>query len=194
MLIAVMALPQAALFSQSAGAASAASTVTTDDWPTSLHDPMRTSASNDTTFSTSNIAQLVKAWSYQTGGLIASSPTVTGGTAYFGSWDGYEYALDATTGAFKWKTYLGITTANANCNPPTLGITSAAAVLNGVVYVGGGDAYWYALDATSGAVLWRRGHGENSRPGVAFKWSIPLLASSFLYTCYFTAMDNPPLR
>ncbi len=133
----------------------AESSVTTDDWPTSLHDVMRTSASNDTTFSTTNIVQLVKAWSFKTGGIVASSPTVTGGTAYFGSWDGYEYAVDATSGVQKWKTYLGVTTPNSYRNPDHLGISSAAAVQNGVVYVGGGDSYWYALDATSGAVLWK---------------------------------------
>ncbi len=85
------------------------------------------------------------------------------GTVYVGSWDGYEYALDAVTGTLKWKTYLGITSVPI-CNPPQAGITSTATVLNGVVYVGGGDSYWYALNATTGHVLWKVYTGDNSAP------------------------------
>ena len=101
-----------------------------DDWPTYLHDPQRSSASNDTTISTSNTGQLVKNWTFKTGGVIGSSPTVVGGTVYAGSWDGYEYALDAATGTLKWKTYLGQTSVSV-CNPPQAGITSTAAVYRG---------------------------------------------------------------
>ncbi len=169
----------------------AESAVTTDDWPTSLHDVMRTSASNDTTFSTTNIVQLVKAWSFKTGGIVASSPTVTGGTAYFGSWDGYEYAVDATSGVQKWKTYLGVTTPNSYCNPDHLGISSAAAVQNGVVYVGGGDSYWYALDATSGAVLWKVYTGDNSAAGGHYNWSSPLLYNGYAYIGIASEGDCP---
>ncbi len=71
-----------------------------------------------------------------------------GGVVYVGSWDGYEYALDATTGRMKWKTFLGITNV-PGCYPPAAGITSGTAVQNGVVYVGGGDDYWCALDANA---------------------------------------------
>ena len=49
--------------------------------------------------------------------------------------------------------------------PPVIGVTSAAAVAGGVVYVGGGDTYWYALDAVSGAVLWKVYTGDNSQAG-----------------------------
>ncbi|MGZ3682058.1 MAG: outer membrane protein assembly factor BamB family protein, partial [Ktedonobacterales bacterium] len=133
-------------FSASA-TAYAAPLATADDWPMFLHDPARSAASGDTTLSASNAAQLAKLWSYKTGGVVAASPTIVGGTVYVGSWDGYEYALDATTGALKWKTYLGVTNAPA-CNPPAAGISSAATVQGGVVYVGGGDSNWYALNAT----------------------------------------------
>src|SRR5262249_57875029 len=72
---------------------------TADDWPTYLHDGTRTASSGDETIlSPSNAGQLTLLWSYTTGGIIASSPTVVGGVVYVGSWDGYEYALDATNG------------------------------------------------------------------------------------------------
>ena len=161
-----------------------------DDWPTYLHDPQRSSASNDTTISTSNAGQLVKNWTFKTTGVIAASPTVVGGTVYVGSWDGYEYALNAATGQLIWKTYLGISTTPA-CNPPQAGITSTATVLNGVVYVGGGDAYWYALDATSGAVLWRVYTGDNSATGGHYNWSSPLIYNGYAYIGIASMGDCP---
>ena len=156
-----------------------------------LHDPQHTSASSDTTFSTANVAKLTKLWSFLTGGTIAASATVVNGVVYVGSWDGYEYALNATTGAMIWKIFLGITTADPNCYPPTLGITSTAAVLNGVVYVGGGDSYWYALNASTGAVLWKVFTGDNSATGGYYNWSSPLLYNGYAYIGTASEGDCP---
>src|SRR5215469_16939297 len=114
--------PQMVLAAQ---APSPAATVA-DDWPTYLHDVTRAGVSADTNFSTANVAQLAPLWSYHTGGVIAASPTVVGGVAYVGSWDGYEYAFNASTGALLWRTYLGITTASPTCFPSQMGISSVA--------------------------------------------------------------------
>ncbi len=159
------------------------------DWPTYLHDYARTSASAETILSTSNAALLKKRWAYLTGGGIAASPTIVNGVVYIGSWDGYEYAIDAKAGTLKWKTFLGTTT--ANCDPATIGITSAAAVANGVVYVGGGDTYWYALDAATGAVLWNVYTGDNSTAGGHYNWSSPLLYNGYAYIGIASNCDNP---
>src|SRR5215469_5727983 len=96
------------------------------DWPTYLHDPQRTASSSDTTLSPTNASQLALKWTFATGGPIASSPAVVGGTVYVGSWDGYEYALDAASGVMKWKTFLGQTT--APCYPQLAGVSSGADV------------------------------------------------------------------
>src|SRR5215469_8090439 len=79
-----------------------------DDWPTYLHDPQRTAATgpSETVISPSNAGQLTRLWRFQTGAGIAASASIVGGTVYIGSWDGFEYALDARTGFQKWKTYL----------------------------------------------------------------------------------------
>ena len=113
------------------------------DWPTFLHDTQRSATGSDTTISTSNAAQLALKWAFKTGGPIAASPTVVGGIVYAGSWDGYEYALNATTGALVWKTFLGQTT--APCYPQLAGVSSAADVENGVVYVGCFDHKLYTF-------------------------------------------------
>ena len=161
------------------------------DWPTYLHDPQRTSASGETSLSPANVANLNKKWSFKTGGVIASSATIAGGTLYIASWDGYEYALDPMSGVMKWKTYLGVTNANPICVPPSLGVSSAAAVQNGVVYLGGGDSYWYALDATTGTVLWRVFTGDNSAASGHYNWSSPLLYNGFAYIGVASLGDCP---
>ncbi len=162
-----------------------------DDWPTYLHDPQRTAATgpSETVISPSNAGQLTRLWRFQTGAGIAASASIVGGTAYIGSWDGYEYALDALKGFQKWKTYLGITT--ARCVPPVTGITSAAAVVNHVVYVGGGDSYWYALDAYTGAVQWRVFTGDNSASSGYYNWSSPLIYNGYAYIGIASNCDNP---
>jgi outer membrane protein assembly factor BamB/putative flippase GtrA len=164
---------------------------TGSDWPMYLNDIQRTSASSENDLSPSNVGQITQIWSFKTGDIIAASATVVDGTVYFGSWDGYEYALDAMTGAFKWKTYLGKTVGRSDCNPPKAGVTSSAAVQGGVVYVGGGDAYWYALDAKTGAVLWKVYTGETGAIGGHYNWSSPLIYQGFAYIGIASFGDCP---
>jgi outer membrane protein assembly factor BamB len=164
---------------------------TSDDWSTYLHDPGRSAASSDTTLGPANAAGMGRLWSFSTGGVVAASATVVAGTVYVGSWDGYEYAIDAGTGVQKWRTFLGITTGNAVCFPQTAGITSAATVQGGAVYVGGGDAYWYALDAATGSVMWKVFTGDNSATGGHYNWASPLLSSGFAYIGVSSFGDCP---
>src|SRR5437870_10856358 len=118
------------------------------DWPTYMGNEQREGASSEPVLSPSNAGQLNKALSYKTGGIVAASTSVVNGIAYVGSWDGYEYAINAAAGTTLWRTYLGVTT--TTCKPViTLGVSSSATISNGVVYVGGGGAYWYALDAAT---------------------------------------------
>lgn len=58
-------------------------------------------------FETKGVSRLygVK-WKFKTGRVVEawfSSPSVSGGVIYFGSDDGYLYALNAQTGELKWK-------------------------------------------------------------------------------------------
>src|SRR5207253_2467063 len=66
------------------------------DWPTYLHDVARSSASGETILNTTNVPYLQSTWNYATGSVVASSPAVVGNGLYAGSWDGYEYRLNAT--------------------------------------------------------------------------------------------------
>src|SRR5258706_3824935 len=176
---------------QSRASAAIATQSDSDDWPTYLHDAARRGASNVSIPSTANAGQLGPLWTYATGGAIAAQAAIVGGTIYVGSWDGYEYALDGATGAVKWKTFLGQTYPNSSCSPNYTGITSSAAVQNGVVFVGGGDSYWYALDAATGNVLWKVYTGDNSATGGHYNWSSPLLYNGYAYIGIASFGDCP---
>lgn len=80
-----------------------------------------------------------------------SSPAVSDGTLYIGSWDTYLYALDATSGRERWCFKTGDDPDIHN----HVGIQSSPAVANGIVYFGSRDSYAYAVDAASGKQIWK---------------------------------------
>ena len=82
-------------------------------------------------------------WRFMTGDKVYSSPAVSNGVVYIGSYDGYLYAIGAVTGTEKWRFKAGYN------------LSSSPAVSNGVVYVGSGDSYLYAIDAVTGKEKWR---------------------------------------
>ena len=57
----------------------------------------------DSRINPSKVASLHLAWTFPTGDAVSASPTVVEGVVYVGSWDGYFYALHATSGSLKWK-------------------------------------------------------------------------------------------
>ncbi len=156
-----------------------------------LQNPQRTNATVDPRLSVANAPSIKLKWAFKTGGGVATSVSIVGTTAYVGSWDGFEYAINTSTGAQIWKSpNLGITT-DPGCTPVNIGITSAADVENGVLYVGGGGPNWYALNATTGAVLWSVFTGDNSQVGAHYNWSSPLIYNGFAYIAVASNCDNP---
>jgi outer membrane protein assembly factor BamB len=164
---------------------------TTLDWPTYLHDNARSGSTTEAVLNAANAPTLGVKWKATTGNSVVAGAAVVNGVVYVGSWDGFEYALNATTGAVIWKTSLGMTT-DPNCSyPVSAGVTSSATVQGGVVYVGGGDSFWYALDANSGAILWKVFTGDNSVAGAHYNWSSPLIYNGFAYIGVASNCDNP---
>jgi eukaryotic-like serine/threonine-protein kinase len=78
-----------------------------------------------------------------------SSPAIVQETVYVGSGDGNVYALDAASGALRWKFHTGDV------------VHASPAIANGIVYIGSWDSYFYALDAKSGQQRWRFKTGED---------------------------------
>lgn len=82
--------------------------------------------------------------------LYLSSPVVADGTVYFGSGDGNLYALDAASGALRWKFATGDV------------VHASPAFADGLVYVGSWDSWFYAIDASTGKERWRFHGGEDA--------------------------------
>jgi alcohol dehydrogenase (cytochrome c) len=96
-----------------------------------------------------NVASLKKAWSYKLDddSPIETAPIVWNGTVYVTSAHNHVYALDAKTGAQKWKfTYTPHVIAFA--------ANRGVALLDGKVFFGTLDGHMIALDAQTGKVVW----------------------------------------
>ncbi len=113
-------------------------------------------------------------------GTVIFGVVVVGDTAYFATLEGNVEAVDARTGAPRWTVHLP----NAVFGPPL--------VANGVVYVGIGNdtmalesstrwvrgtgpSGWYALDASTGKILWSHPTVGEAKDGL-------VLSHGVLYT------------
>lgn len=74
--------------------------------------------------------------------VYLSSPAVAEGAVFFGSGDGHVYAVDAATGALRWKLRTGDV------------VHASPAVADGAVFIGSWDGKLYAIDSRSGRQLW----------------------------------------
>ena len=83
------------------------------------------------------------AWSFATEDPIKSTAAIVGGKVYFGSDDGWVYALDLNSGSLLWK--------HETKGP----VESSPLFLDGKIYVGSGDGFLYALNAADGVLIWK---------------------------------------
>ena len=157
-------------------------------WPTYMDNVGRTAANHlERTLAPTTVAALTPLWSIPSNGSDFSAPIVVHGTVYFGSWNGTEEAVNATTGTVLWSQFLGVDTACGGYSP--MGISSTPAYANGTIYLGGGDGYWYALNASSGQVLWRMLPG--SETDGYYAWASALVYDGSLYVGTSSCFDNP---
>jgi polyvinyl alcohol dehydrogenase (cytochrome) len=178
--------------------AAPASAASSGDWPTYLDNTGRSGFNaGETLITRATVGGLHPVWTVRSGS-VSAEPVQAGGVVYYGSWDGFERAADASTGKQLWSTFLG-QTAKSTCVPPAVGIASTATVgtipLNGVatqvVFVGGGDHNFYALDAATGSVIWKRALGTTS---ATFLWSSPLFYHGIIYEGVASFGDCPLVR
>src|SRR5438445_6590825 len=130
---------------------------TADDWPMYLYDPTHSSFNRaESKINGLNANKLEPSWTTNLSTAIASAPTISGGIAYIGGWNGNFYAIDTATGAPRWATFVGVAASpEIDFCMPAVGVTSQSTVVGNVVYVGGGDSAVYALDKNTGAQLQR---------------------------------------
>lgn len=175
-----------------------ASAAPSGDWPTYLGNTSRSGFNAaETVISRSTVSGLHPAWT-DSSGSVSAEPVQAAGVVYYGSWDGFERAVNASTGKQLWSTFLGRTTKSI-CEPPSVGIASTATVgtipVNGVptqaVFVGGGDHNFYALNAATGSVIWKTALGTTS---ATFLWSSPLFYRGIIYEGVASFGDCPLIR
>ena len=154
--------------------------------------------SSDHNFYALDLAAGTLKWKFKTGSRITSSPAIAGGLVYFGSFDGNLYALDAGSGQLKWKfktegerrfaaKHLHGAQPETETMPDPFDFYLSSPVLsNGMVYVGSGDTYIYALDAASGTLRWKFKTGDvvHASPAIA---NHTLFVGS--WDSYFYALD-----
>lgn len=144
-------------------AASAAAPCTTQttggEWPSYGHDAANTRTQPDEHgLGPGAATSLTPAWVFSTGSTgdgsqLTTTPVVTGGCAFVGSFNGYVYALDANSGHVVWQRKLDAP------NPGSGGVIVGAGAVSGqeiVFLVNEFTApYAIALDRSTGAVIWQ---------------------------------------
>jgi uncharacterized protein (TIGR03437 family) len=164
------------------------------DWPMYLGDPAHSSyLPAETELNPSNLSQLQQLWKLNTGAPVASGVTTYNGALFFGAWDGYLYSVNGATGDVLWKVFVGVAPApgEADCQP-AIGVTAQPVVDGDIVYAGGGDSAVYALDRTSGAILWRTSLADPQSG--AYLWSSLMLNNGAIYIGIASLGDCPLVR
>jgi outer membrane protein assembly factor BamB len=108
------------------------------EWAMFGHDPSHSGATD----SAATLPQGIVTKLLSAADEIHSSPAVANGIIYVGSRDYYLYAIDASTGAVRWKFQAGSY------------VDSSPVVADNTVYFGSNDGKLYALNATTGQKLW----------------------------------------
>jgi outer membrane protein assembly factor BamB len=164
---------------------------TPGDWPRYCgNDAMTGQATGETAITMQSAPSLSPVWTAQLPGPIASSPTVVGGALYVGDWSGQESKIDAGAGKILASVNLG-QTLMPQCNPDPQGITSAAAFSDGQIFLAGGDDGFYALDADTLAIRWRRSLGDNSPAGGYYAFCSPQVVAGRVLQGISSNCDNP---
>src|SRR5664279_867531 len=110
-------------------------------------------------------------FTFRTGAAIRTRPLVVAGAVYVGSADGNVYAIDAKTGAERWRHATGGA------------VVSSAAAGDGTILVASRDGQLYCFDARDGTVRWR--YRFAAELGAQNYWdhvlSSPVVQGGFVY-------------
>lgn len=101
----------------------------------------------NTAITAANVDRLKVKWSFAIAGGRYGQPAVIGDHLFVSSYAGHVFSLDADTGCVHWRFKLGAGSRTA----PVVGQSGG----RWVVYVGDGNRDVYAIDAMTGAQLWK---------------------------------------
>ena len=179
----------------SAPTAAGSPMVASGDWSSYLLDGGHSSFNKAETIITATTAPMLKQhWMYHAAEGISVQPVEANGMIYWGSWDGLEHAMDVK-GNQVWATNLG-TTGGCIRTVGVAGTATVASVTIGgtrtsVVFVGGGRANFYALNAANGKTIWRTPLGVSPSQ---FIWSSPIFYHGSVYIGLASFADCPTVQ
>jgi outer membrane protein assembly factor BamB len=163
-----------------------------EDWPKFLHDLNNSAHSGETGISSSNVQTLKTKWTFSSGYEFSASPAVATvhGTSmvFLGAWNGNFYALNAVTGKKIWSFTVDLV---PPCSTHSCRIGSSAAVdtTNNLVFFGAENAYLYALNASTGALVWKQQLGDPKNG--AEVWSSPTFYNGMVFVGLASHNDAP---
>ena len=177
------------------------------DWTAYMADSAHSgNNSAETTLTTSNFPNLQVKWTATGANGISTQPVEANNTVYWGSWDGKLHATNvsgANKGSDQWAVSLGQTNV-AGCNPQVAGVANTPIIgtanSTAAIFVGdggnqgGGDGnvYYYAINAATGAVIWKTNLGAIATG--YFAWSSGALYNGSIYVGLASYGDCPLVR
>jgi outer membrane protein assembly factor BamB len=92
-----------------------------------------------------------KLWQFTTGDVVHTTPAIANGSLFFGSFDGFVYALNIADGSLHWK----FKTIGQQFFPKGE-VQGSPAVFKNLVLIGARDFNVYALNQKTGTGVWNR--------------------------------------
>ena len=123
-----------------------------EQWPSYRHDLFNSGFAKSSY--DPRTVKLRQRWTYAADSYVTSTPTQADGLVYAGTWNGDVLALDAATGAQRWRAHLGANPDEVYGGPR--GVIGAISIDNGVVFAASGNCTIAAFDARRGKQRWRR--------------------------------------
>jgi len=185
----------AAVYAAPAAGASAPCTgaVAGGDWPMYGHDVANTRTQPDEhALGPAAAANLTPAWVFSTGSTgdgsqLTTTPVVSDGCVFIGSFNGYVYGLDASTGHVVWQRKLDAP------DPGSGGVIVGAAAISGNKVIFLVDEftapYAIALNRSTGAVIWKSAPfapplSASAAQAGSYTNASPIIANGFVVAGY----------
>jgi hypothetical protein len=141
-----------------------------------------------------NVATLKTHWTDGTGNAVGSyaQPIVANNLIYWGDWNGVEHATNLS-GHDVWTVNTGQNIDNS-CLPPVAGVSGTATLgtvgSTSVDFFPGGDDNFYAVNALTGAILWKTKLGNGGAAG-DYLWASPIIYNGSVYEGVASFGDCP---
>ncbi len=121
------------------------------DWNGFGQNPAASRFQHKTSLSAANVDRLKVKWAFSLAGGRAGQPTVIGDDLFLVTFAGDAFSLDAKTGCVHWRKALGAPARES----PIVAHRPGASPSGWIVYVGDNNRDFHALDAMTGAELWK---------------------------------------